>query len=87
MGELTPEQEEVFAKNPRFVGLKFPELTNPETIDRRYVGKLPKQALSLMNGFLKMDPKERLMGIEAMAHPYFDGVRDAECEGLVAVFR
>ncbi len=29
-----------------------------------------------MEGFLKMDPRERLTDKEAMCHPYFDGLRD-----------
>ncbi len=40
LGPLTQEQKEVFIKNPRFLGMKFPEITKPETIERRYLGKL-----------------------------------------------
>lgn len=29
-----------------------------------------------MKALLKMDPKERLNVVDAMAHPYFDGVRE-----------
>ena len=29
-----------------------------------------------MKSLLKMDPKERLTITEAMAHPYFDGIRE-----------
>lgn len=72
LGPLTSEQKESFLKNPRFLGTKFPEITKPETIERRYLGKLSKKALSFMKGLLKMDPKERLTSIEALKHPYFD---------------
>ena len=41
MGPLTAEQNEMFAKNPRFIGLKFPAVNNPETLEKKYVGKLP----------------------------------------------
>lgn len=50
----------MFIKNPRYVGLKFPEIPKPETIERRYLGKLSKKALTFMKGLLKMDPKERM---------------------------
>jgi hypothetical protein len=30
-----------------------------------------------------MDPKERIVGIDALAHPYFDGIRDQEYEDMV----
>ena len=33
-----------------------------------------------MNGMLKMDPEERLTGVECLAHPYFDGIREPEIE-------
>ena len=72
LGPLTAEQKENFLKNPRFLGTKFPEITKPETIERRYIGKLSKKALSFMKSLLKMDPKERLTCSEAMKHPYFE---------------
>jgi cyclin-dependent kinase-like len=62
LGPLTQEQKESFNKNPRFVGLKFPEIAKPETLEKKYTGKLSTNALSLMIGLLKMDPAERLTG-------------------------
>ena len=54
---------ENFNKNPRFVGLKFPsDINKPETLEKKYTGKLSRKALSLMIGLLKMDPSERLNG-------------------------
>ena len=47
------------------------------------MGKLSKKALSIMKGMLTMDPNERLTAIEALADPYFDGMRDAEVERIV----
>jgi len=32
IGPLTPEQKEIFLKNPRFVGMKFPEIGKPESM-------------------------------------------------------
>jgi serine/threonine protein kinase len=32
--------------------------------------------MSLMEGLLRMDPKERLTAKEALCHPYFDGLRN-----------
>jgi cyclin-dependent kinase-like len=43
-------------------------VTKPETLDKRYVGKLTKQALSLMNNLLRMDPRERFTAKEAISH-------------------
>lgn len=66
----------MFIKNPRYVGLKFPDISKPESIERRYLGKLSKKALTFMKSLLKMDPKDRPTISEAMAHPYFDGIRE-----------
>lgn len=76
MGPLTPEQMEMFQKNPRFIGVKFPEMTRPETLEKKYLGKLSKKALSFMKTCLQMDPAQRITASEALQHPYFDGLRD-----------
>jgi len=38
----------MFGKNPRFVGLKLPDVHSPETLDKWYTGKLSNKALNLM---------------------------------------
>lgn len=52
LGAITPEQTEMFMRNPRFMGLKFPDMSRPETLEKRYVGKLPKRysVISRVNG-------------------------------------
>lgn len=57
---------ESFNKNPRFVGFKFPDVSKPETLEKKYGGKLSRKALSLMIGLLKMDPSHRLTGEQAL---------------------
>jgi cyclin-dependent kinase-like len=69
LGPLTGEQHEAFLKNPRFLGLKFPDMTRPETLERKYAGKASKKALALMKGLLAMDPAGRLSGHEILQHP------------------
>lgn len=75
MGELPSHQQEDFAKNPRFIGLKFPDLHHPETLEKKYIGKLPTKAINLMQGMLRLDPEERLTAIECLTHSYFDDLR------------
>jgi cyclin-dependent kinase-like len=55
--------------------LKLPNVPNPETLEKKYTGKLANKALNLMQGMLKMDPKERLSAIECLTHSYFDDLR------------
>ena len=76
LGPLIPDQKEMFLKNPRFLGMKFPEIFNPETLERRYLGKVSKKAMSFMKQLLKMDPHERLTCEEALQHSYFDGMNE-----------
>ena len=74
LGPLIAEQQEVFQKHPRFLGSKFPDFGKPETLEKKYLGKMSKKALSFMKALLKMDPKERLTASEALRHPYFEGL-------------
>jgi len=64
------------------VGLKFPtDISKPETLEKKYAGKLSRKALSLMIGLLQMDPSRRLSGEQALMHEYFDDIREpVECE-------
>jgi len=74
LGPLLPEQMETFQKNPRYIGMKFPEVTRPETLEKRYLGKLSKKAMSFIKTCLKLDPAQRLTAAEALQHPYFEGL-------------
>ena len=75
LGPLTPDQQEAFQKNPHFIGLKFPEVPKPETLERRYTGKLGRVPISFMKALLKMDPTQRMTASEALQHPYFEALR------------
>ena len=70
--------QELFDENPRFVGFKFPELSKPETLEKRYLGKMSSKAINLMKGMLAMEAKDRMTAIECLAHPFFEGLRDDE---------
>lgn len=58
--------------------MRFPEIGKPETIERRYLGKLPRKAIGFVKGLLKMEPKERLSARDAMRHTYFDELPEAK---------
>ena len=40
--------------------MKFHEISKPETLEKRFLGKLSKKALSFIKSLLKMDPEERV---------------------------
>ena len=60
LGPLTAEHHEIFLKNPRFVGTRFPDINTLETIDKRYLGKFTPKGLNFMKQLMKMNPSERL---------------------------
>jgi cyclin-dependent kinase-like len=74
LGPLTPEQQDMFMRNQRFVGLKFPDMSRPETLMKRYVGKLLKPAMNFMKSVLVMEPGLRLTSAEGAKHSYFEGL-------------
>jgi len=62
------------------VGLKFPDVSKPETLEKKYAAKMSKKALSLMTQLLTMDPRDRINGVQALQHEYFDDIREPEDE-------
>jgi len=82
IGPLTPEHIDLFMQNPRFAGLKFPDMSNPETLQNKYMGELSKSALQFMNGCLAMDPSHRMNSARALEHTYFDEIRNSEVQRL-----
>ena len=66
------------------MGFKFPDVTKPETLEKKYGGKISKDGLALMRGLLEMDPKERISAKQALMHPFFDGLRTQAEEDEIA---
>ncbi|GAX83588.1 hypothetical protein CEUSTIGMA_g11013.t1 [Chlamydomonas eustigma] len=70
VGQLTLEQHTMFLRNPRFAGLKFPDMTRPETLDRKFASKLPSQAVDFIKGLLSVEAKYRPSCSQCLQHPY-----------------
>lgn len=85
LGPLIPAHVDLFTANPRFLGLKFPDMSKPETLQKKYVGKLGKSALNFLQSVLRMDPAERPSSEAALAHTYFDEIRGSNAHRGVAV--
>jgi cyclin-dependent kinase-like len=76
LGPLTSAQMEIFLKNPRFSGLKFPEMKRGQTVHQKYGDKLSKVALHFMRSLLYMDPGKRLSSRECLDHAWFAGLKE-----------
>ena len=70
IGNFTKEQINLFYNNPIFNGKELLNVDKPESLEWRYLGKLPKNAISFMKGLLEIDPKKRINGDNVFQHPY-----------------
>ena len=75
LGKLPDEQIMNFNRNQGFAGEKLPDVNKPETLEKRYSGKLPKTAINFMKTLLNPDPNIRLKGENVFQHAYFEGYR------------
>jgi cyclin-dependent kinase-like len=77
VGPLIPSHTDLFLANSRFAGLKFPDMSRPETLQKKYLGTLSKRSLHFMQQVLSMDPADRPTSEEALNHPYFQSMPGA----------
>merc|ERR1719284_2126960 len=75
MGPLTPGHMEMFLTNPRFLGIQFPEVNRPETLEKRYLRRMPKMQMQLLKAVLVMEPRRRLSARDTLRVPWFEGVK------------
>lgn len=80
IGPFSSNQMEMFYSNPRFSGFKMDLCQKPETLERRYQGKISKLGILLMKSLLKLDPKERISGNDLLMHPYFEELRQDDVD-------
>ena len=80
LGNLTQEQVDKFYSNPLFQGKNLLNVTKPETLERVYMGKLNKKAISFMKGLLEIDPKKRINDNNVFLHPYFEKLVSPEIQ-------
>jgi cyclin-dependent kinase-like len=76
IGRFADHQYDLFYSNPQYRSVKLAEVHKPETLERRYLGKLTKQAILFMKGLLHPDPAQRLSGEAVFSHPYFESFQE-----------
>ena len=80
LGPLPDFLQDEFNRNTRYQGLKFPDITHPETIEARYAPVMNDVEIDLMIKMLEMDPYQRIKAREAIEHEYFDDLRNKDPE-------
>ena len=71
----TPTKEEIYAMNPNYTQFKFPSI-KPIAWSKVFRNKVPQSAIDLVSKLLVYRPEERLHPFQALAHPFFDELRD-----------
>uniref|UniRef100_A0A8C6VSS2 Cyclin-dependent kinase-like 5 n=1 Tax=Nothobranchius furzeri TaxID=105023 RepID=A0A8C6VSS2_NOTFU len=75
LGPLPPEQMKLFYNNPRFHGLRFPAVSHPQTLERRYLGIIGGGLLDLLKNLLLLNPTERFLTEQCLNHHTFQTLR------------
>lgn len=48
IGRLTASQTEMFLTNPRFSGIRFPDISKPETIEAHFRGQISYECCDIL---------------------------------------
>ena len=78
LGNFNKYLNDRFYKNSLFLGKNLLDVKRPETLEKKYRGKLPPLAISFMKGLLNLDCKKRLNCDTVFEHPYFDDLMEKE---------
>ena len=75
LGNLTPRMVEMVKRNPLFAGVKLPDISEPEHLDKR-LSTLEPLALDVIKACLRYEPLQRITASELLRHPYFAGLEE-----------
>ena len=76
LGNLPKFEIEMLKKNKIFDEKELLYIKEPETLEKRYEGKIDEDAIDFLKGLLNMDPDLRLNGESVFKHKYFEGYLD-----------
>eukprot|EP00698_Gefionella_okellyi_P023323 TRINITY_DN7933_c0_g1_i1.p1 TRINITY_DN7933_c0_g1~~TRINITY_DN7933_c0_g1_i1.p1 ORF type:complete len:346 (+),score=32.05 TRINITY_DN7933_c0_g1_i1:36-1073(+) len=71
----TPTHEQLSSMNPEYAEFRFPSI--PQQPWNRVFRNVADDGIDLIQRMLRYPPLERIHAIEALAHPFFDELRDA----------
>ena len=83
----TPTRKQMQAMNPNYTEFQFPDVRPKDW--RTVLGESPpsslyddqvlEEAVDLLSSLLRYEPLERLQPFDALAHRFFDPLRDPDC--------
>ena len=71
LGNLPSDLVNMFYENPIYEGKELLEVDRPESLERRYSGKLGPTAIDFLKGLLQLDPNKRINDETVFKHKYF----------------
>ncbi|KAM1715338.1 hypothetical protein TB2_025353 [Malus domestica] len=71
----TPTREEIKCMNPNYTEFKFPQI-KAHPWHKIFHKRMPPEAVDLVSRLLQYSPNLRSTALEALAHPFFDELRD-----------
>lgn len=77
----TPTKEQLVSMNPNYTEHRFPQI-KPHPFSKVFKSKTPEESIQFLTLLLQYCPEKRIAAIEAMAHPYFDELRDPKTKML-----
>ncbi|GAA5886165.1 hypothetical protein JCM6882_004285 [Rhodosporidiobolus microsporus] len=75
----TPTREQIKTMNPNYMEHKFPQI-KPHPFVKVFRPRTPPEAIDLISKLLEYTPSARLTAIEAMTHPFFDDLKQADAK-------
>ena len=71
LGNLPQDLVDMFYDNPLYNGKDLLKVSRPESLERKYMGKLGPTAIDFLKGLLQIDPKKRINDETVFKHKYF----------------
>ena len=74
----TPTRVQIEAMNPNYTDFRFPQI-KARPWNKVFRARTPEDAIDLCSMLLEYTPVKRIELFPAMAHPFFDELRDPAC--------
>ncbi|CAO3645696.1 unnamed protein product [Cunninghamella blakesleeana] len=71
----TPTKDQLLAMNPNYTEHRFPQISS-RPFSKVFRARTPPEAIDFIDLLLRYTPTSRLTAIDALAHPFFDELRD-----------